>query len=99
MSGRLAGKGGVLAMSRQPAMEGAAFGIRVNTILPGIIVTQATAGVPERPEVMAAVRDKLMVGRLGRPEDVAMAAVYLCSDEAGHVTGTDLAVDGGALVW
>ena len=94
-----AGKGGVLAMTRQLAMEGGPHGIRANTISPGMIVTQATGPVLERPEVMAAVRAKLMVGRLGRPEDIALGAVYLCSDEAGYVTGTDLAIDGGALAW
>jgi NAD(P)-dependent dehydrogenase (short-subunit alcohol dehydrogenase family) len=94
-----AGKGGVLAMTRQLAMEGAAHGIRANSISPGMIVTAATAPVLENPALKAAVEDKLMVGRLGRPEDIAWGAVYLCSDEAGYVTGTDLSIDGGALAW
>jgi NAD(P)-dependent dehydrogenase (short-subunit alcohol dehydrogenase family) len=94
-----AGKGGVLAMTRQLAMEGAPHGIRVNSISPGMIVTAATAPVLERPELLAAVRDKLMVGRLGRPEDIAWGAIYLASDEAGYVTGADLSIDGGALAW
>ena len=94
-----AGKGGVLAMTRQLAMEGGPHGIRVNSISPGMIVTPATAPVLERPELLASVKDKLMVNRLGRPEDVAYGAVYLCSDEAGYVTGTDLSIDGGALAW
>jgi NAD(P)-dependent dehydrogenase (short-subunit alcohol dehydrogenase family) len=94
-----AGKGGVLAMTRQLAMEGAAHGIRANTISPGMIVTAATAAVLENPALKASVEDKLMVGRLGRPEDIAWGAVYLCSDEAGYVTGTDLSIDGGALAW
>ncbi len=94
-----AGKGGVLAMTRQLAMEGAPHGIRANTISPGMIVTGATAPVLERPELLAAVKEKLMVKRLGAPEDVAMCAVYLASDEAGYVTGADFRVDGGALAW
>ena len=94
-----AGKGGVLAMTRQLAMEGGAHGIRVNSISPGMIVTGTTAPVLERPELLAAVREKLMVKRLGRPEDVAMCAVYLVSDEADYVTGADFRVDGGALAW
>ena len=94
-----AGKGGVLAMTRQLAMEGARHGIRANTISPGMIVTQATGPVLERPDLLASVRDKLMVGRLGQPQDIALGAVYLCSDEAGYVTGTDLSIDGGALGW
>jgi len=94
-----AGKGGVLAMTRQLAMEGGPHGIRANSISPGMIVTGATAPVLERPELLAAVREKLMVKRLGRPEDVAMCAVYLASDEADYVTGADFRVDGGALAW
>jgi NAD(P)-dependent dehydrogenase (short-subunit alcohol dehydrogenase family) len=94
-----AGKGGVLAMTRQLAMEGRGHGIRANSIAPGMIVTPATAPVLEKPEVLAAVHEKLMVDRLGQPEDIALGAVYLCSDEAGYVTGTDLSIDGGALAW
>lgn len=94
-----AGKGGVLAMTRQLAMEGGPHGLRANTISPGMIVTSATAPVLERPELLAAVKEKLMVGRLGKPEDIAMCAVYLASDEAGYVTGADFRVDGGALAW
>jgi NAD(P)-dependent dehydrogenase (short-subunit alcohol dehydrogenase family) len=94
-----AGKGGVLAMTRQLAMEGGPHGIRANTISPGMIVTGATAPVLERPELMAAVKSKLMVGRLGMPQDIAMCALYLASDEAGYVTGADFRIDGGALAW
>lgn len=94
-----AGKGGVLAMTRQLAMEGGPHKIRVNSISPGMIVTGATRPVLERPELLAVVKDKLMVDRLGRPEDVAHGAVYLASDEASYVTGADLRIDGGALAW
>jgi len=94
-----AGKGGVLAMTRQLAMEGAPHRIRANSISPGMIVTGATRPVLERPELLAAVKDKLMVDRLGKPDDIAWGAVYLASDEAGYVTGTDLSIDGGALAW
>ena len=94
-----AGKGGVLAMTRQLAMEGAPHSIRANSISPGMIVTAATAPVLERPELLAAVREKLMVDRLGEPDDIAWCAVYLASDEAGYVTGADFRIDGGALAW
>lgn len=94
-----AGKGGVLAMTRQLAMEGAPHGIRANSISPGMIVTGATAPVLERAELLAAVKEKLMVDRLGKPEDIAWAAVYLASDESTYVTGADFRVDGGALAW
>jgi NAD(P)-dependent dehydrogenase (short-subunit alcohol dehydrogenase family) len=94
-----AGKGGVLAMTRQLAMEGGPHRIRANSISPGMIVTPATKPVLERPELLAAVKDKLMVDRLGQPEDIAWCAVYLASDESTYVTGTDISVDGGALAW
>ncbi|MQB45926.1 SDR family oxidoreductase [Rhizobium sp. ICMP 5592] len=94
-----AGKGGVLAMTRQLAMEGSPHGIRANSISPGMIVTAATRPVLDRPELLAAVKEKLMVGRLGQPDDIAWAAVYLASDEAAYVTGADFRIDGGALAW
>ena len=94
-----AGKGGVLAMTRQLAMEGGPHGIRANTISPGMIDTAATRPVLERPELLAAVQEKLMVDRIGQPEDIAWMAVYLASDESAYVTGADFRVDGGALAW
>lgn len=94
-----AGKGGVLAMTRQLAMEGAPHGIRANTISPGMIVTAATRSVLDRPKLLAAVNEKLMVGRLGQPEDIGWMATYLVSDESSFVTGADFRVDGGALAW
>jgi len=94
-----AGKGGVLAMTRQLAMEGAPHRIRANSISPGMIVTTATKPVLEKPEFMAAVKEKLMLDRLGVPDDIAWGAVYLASDEAAFVTGADLSIDGGAIAW
>jgi NAD(P)-dependent dehydrogenase (short-subunit alcohol dehydrogenase family) len=92
-----AGKGGVLAMTRQLALEGAPHGIRANTISPGLIVTGATRPVLESvPGFEATVMSKMMLKRLGQPEDVAWCATYLASDESSWVTGTDISVDGGA---
>ncbi len=94
-----AGKGAVLAMTRQMAMEGAPHGIRANTISPGMIVTGATAPVLETPGFAETVMAGNMIKRLGAPADIAAAAAYLCSDDAGYVTGTDLRVDAGATAW
>lgn len=93
-----AGKGAVMAMTRQMAMEGGPKGIRANTIAPGFTVTEETEQHLDTG-LMENVRAKLMVGRLGRPEDIAHLAVYLGSDEAGYVTGADFRIDGGATAW
>ena len=91
-----AGKGGVLAMTRQLAMEGAPHGIRANTISPGLIVTGATAPVLEQPGFKDNVFAKLMLKRLGQPKDIAWCAVFLASDESSWITAADFSVDGGA---
>jgi NAD(P)-dependent dehydrogenase (short-subunit alcohol dehydrogenase family) len=95
-----AGKGGVLAMTRQLAMEGAPHGIRANSISPGFILTAATrAHMAADSSFEAKVLTKNMIKRLGQPADIAHAAVWLASDEASYVTGTDISVDGGATAW
>lgn len=95
-----AGKGGVLAITRQLAMEGAPFGIRANTIAPGFIETTATrAHVESDPAFKATVLEKNMIKRLGQPNDIAQCAVWLGSDESSYVTGADIAIDGGATAW
>jgi NAD(P)-dependent dehydrogenase (short-subunit alcohol dehydrogenase family) len=95
-----AGKGGILAMTRQLAMEGAPYGIRANTISPGFITTAATtAHRAADPDFEAKVLSKNMIKRLGQPGDVAWCATWLASDEATYVTGADICVDGGATAW
>jgi len=92
-----AGKGGVLAMTRQLALEGAAHHIRANTISPGMIVTGATKPFLEAvPGFEETVRNRMMMKRLGQPEDVAWCATYLASDESSWVTAADFSIDGGA---
>lgn len=95
-----AGKGGVLAMTRQLAMEGAAHGIRANTIAPGFIRTAATdRHLASDPGLGKQVLAKNMLKRLGEPQDIAFGALWLASDEARYVTGADISIDGGATAW
>jgi len=94
-----AGKGAVLSMTRQLAMEGGPHGIRANTIAPGFTVTEETAQHLDNDEMMASVRSKLMLDRLGQTEDIGYLAIYLASDESGFVTGADFRIDGGATAW
>lgn len=92
-----AAKAGVLALTRQLALEGASSGVRVNSITPGVIRTPATADLFEAPDGGAAADAVSPFGRVGEPEEVAWAALFLASDEASFITGVDLPVDGGAL--
>ena len=95
-----AGKGGVLAMTRQLAMEGAPHGIRANSIAPGFIRTAATERhLLADPDFERQVLAKNMIKRLGEPSDIAWCAVWLASDEARYVTGADISVDAGATAW
>jgi len=95
----MAAKGGVIAMSKQIAMEGGPHGIRCNTISPGLVLTAQTKAFIENPDWFAPMRAKLMLGRVGKPEDIAPLAVYLASDESSWVTGADFAIDGGTTAW
>ena len=91
----MATKGGVIAMTRQLAAEGGPLGIRVVSISPGTIVTPGTAGVLEVPQVRDALIGQTLISRLGQPADVVALAVFLASDEASFITGSDFIVDGG----
>ena len=95
-----AGKGGVLAMTRQLAMEGGPHGIRANSVSPGFVETAATRRhLDAVPGLIDMVLSKNMVKRVGQPEDIAWLATYLCSDESSWVTASDYGIDGGARGW
>ncbi|MET0987612.1 MAG: SDR family NAD(P)-dependent oxidoreductase [Steroidobacteraceae bacterium] len=92
-----AGKGGLSALTRQLAFDYGTYGIRVNAILVGMIIHEGSAAAVANPTVLESHRKRHLT-RLGEPEDVVNAAVYLGSDESVFVTGTHLTVDGGALI-
>lgn len=93
-------KGGVLAMTRQLAAEGAPHNIRANCISPALIVTEHTQGrLDHEPGFREMVMNAFLLKRLGDPMDIGYACVYLASDESSWVTGTDIRVDGGATAF
>lgn len=89
-------KGGVVALTKQLAAEGAPHGIRVNCVSPGMIETPATQAdllAPDHP--MRSIARHIPLGRIGAAEEVVRCALFLASDEASYVTGANLVVDGG----
>lgn len=91
-----ASKGGVIQLSKTAALEYATRGVRVNAICPGVIrtamVERIIGGDPEKEAAFTALEP---VGRMGRPEEIARAALWLCSEDASFITGHPLAADGG----
>jgi NAD(P)-dependent dehydrogenase (short-subunit alcohol dehydrogenase family) len=91
----VASKHGVVGVTKTAAVEYAPHGIRVNCVCPGYIHTPMTAPGRQDPDRMARMIASAPVGRIGHPEEVAAAVVWLCSDAASFVTGHTMAVDGG----
>ncbi len=96
LSAYSASKAGLNGLARTAARELGVFGIRVNAIAPGWIETPMTAGLPD--DVRQRARDESVLGRLGEPDDVARATVFLASEWGRHITGQVLRVDGGQLI-
>lgn len=92
----VASKAGVIGMTKVWARELGPKGVRVNAVAPGFISTEMLAGIPDK--VMEELKAKISLRRLGRPEDIAQAYLFLASDEAAYITGHVLHVDGGAVV-
>jgi NAD(P)-dependent dehydrogenase (short-subunit alcohol dehydrogenase family) len=90
-----AGKHGVVGLTRSAALKWARQGIRINCICPGPTDTAMVAEMMADPRIRAAIEQMNPMGRLARPEEMAGAVMWLCSDQASFVTGHPLVVDGG----
>jgi 3-oxoacyl-[acyl-carrier protein] reductase len=92
----VATKAGVIGMTKVWARELGKYGIRVNAVAPGFTATEILSAMPEK--IIAGMKARTPLGRMGQPEDIANAYLFLASDEASFVTGETLRVDGGLVV-
>jgi NAD(P)-dependent dehydrogenase (short-subunit alcohol dehydrogenase family) len=90
-----ASKTALLGLTRALALELASEGITVNGISPGPFATEMNSNLIQNPEINQQFISKIPVGRWGRVEEIGQLALYLCSEAAGFVTGTDIVIDGG----
>jgi NAD(P)-dependent dehydrogenase (short-subunit alcohol dehydrogenase family) len=92
-----ASKGAVRTLTKAAAVQHGRDNIRVNSVHPGLMPPMRTSGRPADPAVRAKILEGVPLGRAGRVEEVANAVLFLASDEASYITGTELYVDGGFL--
>jgi len=90
-----ASKGAVRLLTKATAIQYAREGIRANSVHPGPIVTPMTEARRADPEIAKLMVSRIPLGRYGEPEEVAWGVLYLASDEASFVTGSELVIDGG----
>jgi NAD(P)-dependent dehydrogenase (short-subunit alcohol dehydrogenase family) len=88
-----AAKMGVIGFTRSLAQELAPFGVNVNSVCPGVTNTGVLRQLP--PEFVSRIKAKIPLGRVAEPEDIAAAIAFLCSNDARHITGQSLVIDGG----
>jgi len=94
----VASKHGVVGLTKSAAIEYATTGIRINAVCPGVINTPLIArGLKDRPYLEKSYVQMEPIGRLGKPEEIAAAVLWLCSDEASFVVGSVFPVDGGVV--
>jgi NAD(P)-dependent dehydrogenase (short-subunit alcohol dehydrogenase family) len=90
-------KGAVGMLTKTLAIEYAPYNVRVNAIGPSLVITQGTIHIKNNPELAEKYKKEIPLGRLGEPEDLVGAAIYLGSDASSFVTGHTIFVDGGLL--
>ena len=91
-----ASKAGLIGMTQSIAKEVGSRGITVNCIAPGWIDTEMTDELPENSK--SALLDRIPLGKIGKPEDIAYTALFLASNEANYITGQTITVDGGRII-
>jgi 3-oxoacyl-[acyl-carrier protein] reductase len=91
-----ASKGGEIALSKAMAKELGKFGVNVNVVAPGMVMTDMASQIP--PEFLNKAIDETVLGRIAKPEEVAHVVAFLCSDRARHITGEVIKVDGGQYI-
>jgi len=94
----IASKHGVVGLTKAAAMDCAHAGIRVNAVCPGSVLTPMFEPILDDPQLEDAIKKMHPLGRFAKPEEIAEAVIWLCSDAASFVTGTALPVDGGVVV-
>jgi len=90
-----ASKGATRAITKAAAAEYGKQGIRINAVFPGVIETPMVDGLQESEQTLQQINAMTPMGRLGKPEEVASAILFLASDEASYITGAELSIDGG----
>ena len=99
MVGHVAAKAGVIAMTRQLALEGARYGIRAVAISPGPFLTPASdRDLGDNQAARDAITRKTLLKRFGQPEEIVELAAFIASDRASYITGANYPVDGGLLL-
>ena len=93
-----ASKGAVISLTKTAAQELAKYEITVNSICPGMAMTPLQSRWDKEPETIKALNEYVPLGRIGKPDDMANAALFLLSDASSYITGIELAVDGGLLM-
>lgn len=92
-----ASKGGIIALTKSLALDWAAYGIRVNCVIPGLTDT-AQPRVEMGDNELYAAGARIPMGRIGRPQDIAAVVAFLLSDDSGYMTGQSVAANGGAIM-
>jgi dehydrogenase/reductase SDR family member 4 len=91
-------KAGVIMATKVMAYEWAQYNIRVNAVAPGLIKTKFSEALYTNPEIFNSIMTETPMRRIGEPQDIVGAIIYLASDASSYVTGQVIAVDGGATI-